>query len=606
MDSKHSIAHRAGRGNVAVQSCLIAGAILIIALTIFTAFANPEPKTPFEMAEGNIREVIGSFAALDKTLSESLAACGTIGSPKRCFVAYTDGIERAKVFYGEGASSEEAYAAAIEKASLYAQSLSGQKACLKAEFVNYIETVSSEDLASEVLRLSGGASRFGLSFDEGFASAFTEGEMNGLGIFDKDDENGIAVRRANDALRAKGMPSVAYLPEVMVKFSTLQYFATAVDAALLDGEMGSDSYGLRGGLDASVDEVESLLADNTRLLASLIREDGSFVYGKWPVSGNDIEGYNILRHIGATWALIDAYADSGDASLAPVIDSAIAYFLRTSVASPGGSTAYVVDKTENEIKLGGNGLAICMLLAYDEVFSTDQYLRLATQLGEGIIAQQNKDDGTYRHVLYFGDKAHDNYSLKAAYRTIYYDGEATYGLCKLYGVTTNPSYLKAARLAIGHFIAADYSQYADQWVAYALNEYTKYASDYAANSFAVRNISVNLRRMVSAPASSHISLEFLMASFEAYSRLSSGHRAAEGLAGFDASALAAAIQYRAGYMLTSRFYPETAMYMSKPNYYNGAFYIRNDEFRIRIDDIQHCMAGYRLYLKNRQAVIDML
>ena len=51
-------------------------------------------------------------------------------------------------------------------------------------------------------------------------------------------------------------------------------------------------------------------------------------------------------------------------------------------------------------------------------------------------------------------------------------------------------------------------------------------------------------------------------------------------------------------MLDGYFYPEYAMYMENPSRILGAFMVREDGYRTRIDDVQHCIGGYYLYYKN--------
>ena len=43
-------------------------------------------------------------------------------------------------------------------------------------------------------------------------------------------------------------------------------------------------------------------------------------------------------------------------------------------------------------------------------------------------------------------------------------------------------------------------------------------------------------------------------------------------------------------------FPEIAMYMQTPEKYVGAFCVRHDDFRIRIDDIQHDVSAYYSFL----------
>ena len=46
-----------------------------------------------------------------------------------------------------------------------------------------------------------------------------------------------------------------------------------------------------------------------------------------------------------------------------------------------------------------------------------------------------------------------------------------------------------------------------------------------------------------------------------------------------------------------------AMYMQNPRRILGSFMMRNDKFRVRIDDVQHNIGGYYLYWKNYDAML---
>ena len=59
-----------------------------------------------------------------------------------------------------------------------------------------------------------------------------------------------------------------------------------------------------------------------------------------------------------------------------------------------------------------------------------------------------------------------------------------------------------------------------------------------------------------------------------------------------------ALKRRAYYGQNYFMFPEYAMYFRNPQTVLNSFAIREDNFRIRIDDIQHFMGGYYIYWKN--------
>ena len=257
-------------------------------------------------------------------------------------------------------------------------------------------------------------------------------------------------------------------------------------------------------------------------------------------------------------------------------------------------TAYIYEAVSNEIKLGGCGLAIIALTEYMEAFDTDCYQDVCRKLGNGILTLLDQETGCYQHVL------NPDYSLKEDFRTVYYDGEATFALVRLYRHTGEDKWLEAAKSAVDHFVAEDYTQYRDQWIAYSLNEITQYVDDSSYYLLALRNVGENYDRILT-KYTAPVTFELLLTTFELYHRLV--ERGAE-IEGFDQEKYLSAITEKAQRMLDGYFYPEYAMYMADPASVLGAFMVREDGFRTRIDDVQHSMVGFYLYAKNYETMLS--
>ena len=184
---------------------------------------------------------------------------------------------------------------------------------------------------------------------------------------------------------------------------------------------------------------------------------------------------------------------------------------------------------------------------------------------------------------------------------MYYDGEASFALCRLYSLTGEQIWLDAVCGAVDHFIEADYAQYKDHWVAYTMNEITKHITDrkdyYA---FALHNAQVNLEAIYERDTTYHTYLEMLMATFEVYDRMmEQGVEAND----FDLEMFLKTIYTRANRMLDGFFFPEYAMYMANPQRILNTFMVRHDGYRVRIDDVQHNIGGYYLYYKNYDKLV---
>ena len=93
-----------------------------------------------------------------------------------------------------------------------------------------------------------------------------------------------------------------------------------------------------------------------------------------------------------------------------------------------------------------------------------------------------------------------------------------------------------------------------------------------------------------------------MAGFELYDRMIANGGSS---AGFDLPAFLEAIRTRTDRQLNGYFFPEYAMYMANPERILGTFMVRQDGFRVRIDDVQHNLGGYYLYQKNYEKLMAL-
>ncbi|MBR1673066.1 MAG: hypothetical protein IJ702_09065, partial [Fretibacterium sp.] len=334
------------------------------------------------------------------------------------------------------------------------------------------------------------------------------------------------------------------------------------------------------------DRARRMIATAAGFLLRQLKKDGSFIYGISPRFDAELRSYNILRHAGTLWALCLRCRMEPSPELKAGIERGLKYLL-SQLVYKDKDTAYIWEDKSGEIKLGGCGLTVLALTEYMDVMSSDQYRDVCRALGNGILRLMD-EKGAYVHVL------NRNFSLKAPYRTVFYDGEATFALTRLYRLTGERRWLDAACRAVEHFIAADYVRYKDHWIAYTMDELTKYVNKPEYWAFALRNAQANLRALVQQDTTSHIYLELLMATFEVYDRLSTQGVTVQG---FDLKALLKAIRTRADRQLNGYFFPEFAMYMANPRRIVNSFMVRQNGYRVRIDDVQHNIGGYYLYQK---------
>jgi len=509
------------------------------------------------------------------------------------FLSVCDTSERASVFHGTGDTAEAAWENA-DRAAEEALTESGtEPVWVKADIVYLSETVGAAELKQAVYSSRHEFFRYGVAFDSAWSTALLEAELNGAKIFEY-GEGGIDRSYLNSYLKKAGREAeqLEVLPEDYTVFQCFGWLCDETGTVHTLDSSGYD-YGRRTVETINAAYTEQILSSASEFLVNQVREDGSFVYGMYPRFDNDIENYNIVRHASTIWSLICRYRMQPSDELADVIGRTVDYMI-TQVISSDDDTAYLYEEKDDEIKLGGCGVAVIALTEYMDAFGSRRYEDICRRLGNGILTMLDPETGTYYHVL------NGDFSRKEEFRTVYYDGEATFALCRLYGLTKEDVWLEAAEAAVNHFIEAEYEQYRDHWIAYSMNEITKYRDDPAYYAFALRNVQTNLEEIRTRDTTYHTYLELLMVSFELYDRMMQSGIPADGL---DAGLFLKTIYARADRMLNGYFYPEYAMYMANPQRILGTFMVRHDGYRVRIDDVQHNIGGYYLYYKNYDKLV---
>lgn len=574
------------------------------------------------------------------------------------FLSFSDGSARADVVHGSGADIAEAFADAQQKAWTLIQKKRQRFRWLKADVVTEYAPTDAKTLAYMIKEPGWNEFfRFGLTFDRSFRTALLEEELNGAKILDY-ASGSISLADLNRYLKKAGRPALPKLPEFFLLFQTAGFFYDADSAADAAAATDADSAAntdadsapasgcviplIPDGLSRGRREIQNLDAAAARsfvtaaasFLEKQVKQDGSFRYGYYPRFDRVIPGYNCMRHASTIWSLLCQYRITQKASVLSLAARSIDYLLSHALVYRDPDTAYLSEPLKNEIKLGGGGVLILAITEYLDLCSEEprpailrsgepltkapnaeilhakdvlpeqealrrRYTEIACALGNGILSLLNPETGEFSHVLNM------DFSLKERYRTVYYDGEAAHALCRLYRLTKEEKWLFYAEKAVDHFLAADYTRYRDHWVAYAMNEITRYIHRDDYDTFALRNARVNLDFLYKRETTYHTFLELLMVTFETYERILAENPGLPYLKEFDLPYFLRTIRVRADRMLNGFFFPEYAMYMRCPDKILGSFMVRHDGFRVRIDDVQHNIGGFYLYYKNYSRLLAL-
>ena len=564
---------------------LPAAFVLIAALAYMLAPRTTEgQKAILEKAK-----LLKAHVVTDETV-EALGESRVEGIGHAVLLSVSDGASRAKIYTGKGKTLSDAWDDAVQQASKGVKGASIEVHWLRADVVIKSWPATPTSVVDEIQNTPSGFDYHGLSFDPRFETALPEGAMNGLGLYDYSDDR-FDVDKLNVWLAENGKQTLRYLPDDMIGFDSWGWFCDENDAIYPLCRDGADR-GRRQISALDADTAENIIDTASSYLVDQVKDDGTFIYGLRPQYDKEINQYNILRHSGTIWSLICRYRMFPDDALKEKIDLTIGYMV-SQIRYDDTGAGYMYEADDAEIKLGGNGIAIVALTEYMDVFQNEDYVDVCVALGEGILKQQSQDGG-YWHVLT------PDFDKLEEFRTVYYDGECTFGLTRLYSLTGDQKWLDAACKAIDHFIAEDYTQYRDHWVAYSLNEVTKYVDRQDYYDFALANATNNYGRILGRARTYPTNLELLVSSFETWQRMvDKGIDTGD----FKVQDLVDAIAARANRQLSGYFFPEQAMFMANPQRILNSFMMRDDRFRVRIDDVQHNIGGFYLYWKNYDAML---
>ncbi len=177
-------------------------------------------------------------------------------------------------------------------------------------------------------------------------------------------------------------------------------------------------------------------------IARIIGARGKHNYLYMPVQDRDASSYNMLRHGGTTYALMQAYDRFRDPAYKEAAERSFEYLLgRTELREDPGpwgpNYRFIIE--DRKAKLGGSGLALVAMSQYTEATGDMRYLDEMKEFARFIVKMQDPESGKLISYFDYGPTAEvpDEDS-------IYYPGEALYGLGKFYYIDKNPLWLDTA------------------------------------------------------------------------------------------------------------------------------------------------------------------
>lgn len=519
------------------------------------------------------------------------------------FASLSDGEHRAKVVH----CSDSSFDLAWEKLTYLARQAAAKnklEVCwLRIDWVQSVRQTTLGQLKDWLKRVKRNYFRYGLALDEQFNVAFLEQELNSNAMLYGGTQYVHAVlNEKNFGIYArKRFPYFQYDfadENPIFMLDTAGVFCSTEEEPKLLYPKGRDA-GRRIVERLDAEDVYGLINRSSRYLTSQTKPEGRFYYGWHPCFDRYINTYNTLRHASTTYSMVEAWEVTKNPELHEAIQRSFAYMLsyliKTVTLPDGSQAAFLVEHTGTETKLGANAVCILAFSKYSELTGTKEYLPILELLALGIRYMQNPDTGQFVHVLNFPDL-----SVKDEFRIIYYDGEAAFGLMRLYGLTKDSRWLAMVERAFEHFIEAEHWKAHDHWLSYCVNELTLYREEEKYYRFGLQNVTGYLNFIENRLTTFPTLLELIMAAEKMVIRLQASDKYAYLLEGLDITKFYRALEKRAHYLLNGHFWPEYAMYFANPQRILGSFFIRHHAFRVRIDDVEHYLSGFVAYLKYLQ------
>ncbi|GAB2492434.1 hypothetical protein GCM10027084_01250 [Pseudoxanthomonas sangjuensis] len=560
------------------------------------------PTTPHEVRQpaagwrGSLADP--ARAALHAAWRECIAAGSADASACTLFFAASCGTERAHVSVGRGRDFDAAWDAGIAALERLWRRKGRTPVWLRVELAHNLRETTWERLRKQFAATKRNYWRYGIAFDAGLAQALLPMECAGNALLydgrfpvaTPNDANlkVYAQRRFGRELRWPGEPA-----QPMWLFDTRAVFSDGKAMHAIEHE--GRHHGYRHIDDWGTGRIREIVHRGTGYLARQVKPDGEYHYGWFPCFDRSIPTYNALRHASSTYALLEGWELTGDPAHKAAIDAALDYLcgtlIREAMLPDGTRAAFLVD-TGDEIKLGGNAVCLLALTKHAELSGDHRHLPLLEKLALGILHMQDPQSGRFVHVLDWPDLG-----VKQHNRTIYYDGEAAFGLMRLYGLTGDPRWLAVVEKAFGHFIAAEHWRAHDHWLGYCVNELTLHRPDDRYYRFGLDNVRGYLDFVLERITTFPTLLEMMMAARRMIDRIQADPAYAHLLDGFDLDKFQRALEFRARYLLAGFFWPELAMFFRNPARVADGFFIKHHGYRVRIDDVEHYLSGLIAYWK---------
>ncbi len=357
--------------------------------------------------------------------------------------------------------------------------------------------------------------------------------------------------------------------------------------------------------------LDERIAAASQFLMRETDSNGQITYVYQPHLDEKSRGYNLLRHAGTVYSMLQAYHKSNNQELLTAAKRAAKWFeaqLREDKEHPGEYFALEGDVA----KLGGAGLGLCMFVELEiaEPGSTNP------DILKGIAAHLMRMEASDGSFASYYDWNKQGASKRQSH---YYPGEAILGLVRYYAPTKDPAALEAAKRGADFAINARWNALGlrltvapDAWLAQALEWLDRLEPNESYRKYAYEIADLMIRQRMHAPDAPPDIVGGGLETMELPNVASAGSK-------LEALAPVALIEARqvekdaphpyldsaveiARFVLRSQFMPHSSWWIENPERVHGAFRYGPAAAEIRNDYVQHNMSGLYLLQEALKAV----
>ncbi len=540
-----------------------------------------------ELPAGIAGDLDGLTAALMQPDAPASPLLAADRAPRMVFVSLGDAASRVRVFTGLGAGLTEAIRDAARTAGLPA---TAEGRWVRLDIVDHVDDTDRFDFRPPLAMDPG---LHGLAFERRSGISVLPAEVLANKIVNKDRE--IAPRALLDYLEAKN-PVLARRFTAMVQpgvANPYRFFRTL--GYTLEGRRLRPLYRghrLFSEEQLTPDALVRSAQEGTDYLVRVTDAAGRFVYSQDPSDRSMFDAYNMLRHAGTIYSMVEMYQVNGDAKLLAAIERAIDFLLANIKPCPNFATRQCAVDIDS-VKLGGNALAAIALAQYEAATGNTEYRERAASLVGWIQDVQDEAGQFTVHKESFPR------GVASSFVSEYYPGEAVLALVRVFERTGDSSLLDTAERASRWLIQVrDGGKGVDQlshdhWLLYGLDALHRHRPD----PLYVTHAGKIVQAIVDAQNTEPEWIDWL-GSYYRPPRTTPTAIRTEGLAAAwsmmgrvgdrkTMTRIEAAVRLGIRFQLQTQASPELNMFLAEPAPTLGGFRRGLDEYEIRIDYVQH-------------------